>query len=64
MREMEETTGFLSCFLPGHHSMPPASGYPLAGCSPAEPASVSPDRKILKRYVRHVNHHDGAQVPI
>jgi hypothetical protein len=23
--------------------MLPASGYPLAGCSPAEPASVSPD---------------------
>jgi len=26
-----------------HYSMLPASGYPLAGCSPAEPASVSPD---------------------
>jgi hypothetical protein len=26
-----------------HYSMLPTSGYPLAGCSPAEPASVSPD---------------------
>jgi len=25
-----------------HYSMLPASGYPLAGCSPAEPASVFP----------------------
>jgi hypothetical protein len=28
---------------PGHYSMPPTSGYPSNGCSPAEPFSVSPD---------------------
>lgn len=42
-RQAEETVSCLSCFLPGRYSMPPASGYPSAGCSPAEPASVSPD---------------------
>jgi len=26
-----------------HYLMPPASDYPLAGCSPAEPASVLSD---------------------
>lgn len=33
------------CFhtSPKHHSMLPTSGYSLAGCSPAEPASASPD---------------------
>jgi hypothetical protein len=32
-------------FLPHqvHFSILPTSGYPLAGCSPAEPTSVSPD---------------------
>jgi hypothetical protein len=35
---------FPNCFPRQHYSMLPASGYPLAGCSPAEPASVSPDK--------------------
>jgi len=29
--------------LPLQQSVATPSGYPLAGCSPAEPASVSPD---------------------
>ena len=31
-----------------HYSMPPAPGYPLAGCSPAEPASVSPGNFMIR----------------
>jgi hypothetical protein len=35
-------------FPPAHYSMLPTSGYPSAGCSPAEPASVSPETLNLQ----------------
>jgi hypothetical protein len=34
----------ICCSPLGHYSMPPAPGYPLTGCSPAEPVSVSPGK--------------------
>jgi len=37
-------------FPSGHYSMPPAPGYPSTGCSPAEPASVSPGNWYLTGY--------------
>ena len=41
-------------FLPHqvHYSMLLTSGYPLAGCSPAEPASVSPDTFYTRFFFR------------
>lgn len=34
---------YFTVSLPGFIQSPPTSGYPLSGCPPAEPLSVSPD---------------------
>jgi len=47
MNEYEGVVGQISLPHQAHYSMLPTSGYPLAGCSPAEPTSVSPDILIL-----------------
>ena len=35
--------------IPARHSVEVPTGYPLAGCSPAEPTSVSPADGIMSR---------------
>jgi len=48
-------TGHALCFLATMSSIARRSGYPWAGCSPTEPASVSP--KFF--FTNHRNHRGG-----
>ena len=43
----EGNSMYVLLFPSWHYSMPPAPGYPLTGCTPAEPASVSPGNWYL-----------------